>query len=135
MAALANIDVGSVLSGLGTLAKDIRSAITGKLPADKQAEIELKLLELETSAMNAQTEINKIEAGNSNIFISGWRPAIGWTCVAVFFMQSLIRPIILWIHPSANLPVIDTIVFDNILYGLLGIAGLRTVEKFKGVAK
>ena len=66
--------IGSLMSGVGTLAKDIRQAITGELPAEKQAEIEMKLTELESQAMSAQAMINLEEAKSEKLFVAGWRP-------------------------------------------------------------
>ena len=85
-----NIDVGGVLSGIGALAKDIRAAVTGDISPEKKAEIQLKLAELEMQASNAQTDINLVEAQNPNLFVSGWRPFIGWTCgfaIAYHFLR------------------------------------------------
>jgi len=69
--------VGGLLGGIGTLAKDIREAITGDLPAERKAEINQKILELELAATQAQTLINIEEAKSENIFVSGWRPVCG----------------------------------------------------------
>jgi hypothetical protein len=76
-----NIDgnlIGSALSGIGSLAKDIRQAITGEVSADQKAAIEAKLLEIENQGLMAQIEVNKIEAANASTFVSGWRPGAGW---------------------------------------------------------
>lgn len=137
---LANIDIGGLFSGIGTLAKDIRTAITGKEPLDanKAAELETKLLELEQSANNAQTEINKIEAASANLFVSGWRPAVGWTGVLGLNYQFVINPVLTWASTNFQWiapPVIDTSVLIQLIMALLGVSGLRTYEKVKNVAR
>ena len=76
------LDLGGIFSGLGQLLKDVRTTITGKAPIDasKLAELEAKALELEGLAQKAQTDINLVEAQNPKLFVSGWRPAVGWLC-------------------------------------------------------
>jgi hypothetical protein len=138
--AAVNVDVGSVLSGAGTLLKDIRAAITGKSVIDpnQQAEIELKILELENAFLTAQSAINMKEAENPNLFVSGWRPAAGWTCVVGFAYTFLGFPLMAW--ASLNFgwiepPIIDAAILINLLFGMLGLAGMRTYEAKSGVKR
>ena len=93
---LANLASGGVLSGIGSLAKDIRQAITGEISPDKKAEIDLKLTQLEQAASQAQTEINKAEAQSSSIFVAGWRPFIGWVCGFGLLYATVLQPILSW---------------------------------------
>ena len=86
-----------LLSSVGTLAKDVRSAITGEPTPEKQAEITQKLLELEFTVKKAQTDINLQEAKHPNIFVSGWRPFIGWVCGSAITYNFIINPITIWI--------------------------------------
>jgi hypothetical protein len=103
----------------------------------KAAEAKLELYKLQQSgelaAMLAQTETNKVEAGSSSVFVAGWRPFIGWVCGFALMYQYLVRPIILGFYPELVFPGLD----DNLwqlLLGMLGLGGLRTFEKTKGVA-
>lgn len=133
-----NIDVGSVLGGIGTLAKDIRSAITGDINPEKKAEIEMKLLEIENQQLLAQTEINKVEAASASLFVSGWRPAVGWCCVLGLVYAFLIQPLCTWaasIWKFATPPLLDMSVLFQLLVGMLGLAGFRSWEKKEGVAR
>lgn len=125
--------VGGLLGGVGQLAKDIREAWTGDMPAEKQAEIQQKLLELENSAMAAQTSINLVEAQSEHLFVSGWRPACGWVGAAALAYAAIIEPFITW---AARLfgsvvifPVIDTTVTMQVLIGLLGLGAYRSYDK------
>jgi hypothetical protein len=117
--------------------------ITRIFPDPAQADAaKLKLLELqkngELAAMTAQTDINKEEAKSSSLFVSGWRPAIGWVCALALAYQYLLRPLggtfaalIGVVIPP--LPGLD----DNLwqlMMGMLGMGGLRTFEKVQGVA-
>ena len=109
----------------------------------KAAEAKLELLKLQTSgelqAIAGQLEVNREEARNPSIFVSGWRPFIGWICGVALTYQYLLRPIIslsgeLSGHPIPDVPGLDDNLWE-LLLGLLGLGGLRTFEKVKGVAR
>jgi len=132
-----NIDgnlIGSALGGIGKLAKDIRQAVTGEISPEKRAEIEVQLLEIENQGLQAQIELNKIEAQNASVFVSGWRPAAGWVCVLGLFYTFLLQPLLAW-ATSSKPPEIDTTLLIQLLFGMLGLAGIRTYEKGKGIAR
>jgi hypothetical protein len=85
-----------------------------------------------------QAEINANEASNPNVFVSGWRPAIGWVCASALFFQYVGRPLLAWGgivsgHAFPPLPGIDDNLWQLML-GMLGLGGLRTFEKVKGAA-
>lgn len=133
---LTSSGVGALLGGIGGLAKDIRQAITGELPPEKQAEIQNKIMELELQASQAQTKINEIEAGNTNLFVSGWRPFCGWTGACALAYASLIEPLSRFIAKvgfgySGEFPTIDTTITMQVLFGILGLGAYRAVEKVK----
>jgi len=134
-------NAGSVFSGFGSLLKDIRTAITGKAPIDpaKLAELEEKSLEIEQLLMNAQTAINQIEAASPHLFVSGWRPAIGWICGLALIIQYFVFPIASWVlpivgHSEIKLPIMDMSALWPLLLGMLGLGTMRSYEKIKGVA-
>ena len=92
----------------------------------------------ELAQMAGQLEINKVEAANANLFVSGWRPAIGWVCAMALAYQYLLRPLLSWATIAAgyNFPVMPGL-DDNLwqlMMGMLGMGGLRTFEKVSGVA-
>ena len=82
----------------------------------------------------AQVELNKIGAAHPNVFIAGWRPAVGWVCAIGLAFSFLVNPILQWAvnKPGPELPL--DIMLELVL-GMLGLAGLRTVEKLSGRAK
>jgi hypothetical protein len=125
--------VGGLLGGVGKLAKDIREAITGDLPADKQAEITQKLMELENAAMSAQTTINLEEAKSEKIFVAGWRPFIGWTCGFALAYVAVLEPFMTWVARLFGsvvvFPVIDTTITMQVLIGMLGLGAYRSYDK------
>lgn len=102
----------------------------------KADEAKAKLIELqmngELQQIMGQLEINKEEAKNANLFVAGWRPSVGWCCSLALFYQFLVRPVSTGLgHP---MPPIDVEALNTLLFALLGVAGLRTVEKVKSVA-
>lgn len=137
MAGIVSVDLGTLASGAGDLAIKLRQAITGDIAPDKKAEIEAKILEFETLARNAQAEINKFEAQHTSIFVSGWRPFIGWIC-GMALSYVVVNPFITWICIIKHWqipPQIDWAILSQVMFGMLGIAGMRTYEKKTGVAR
>jgi hypothetical protein len=124
---------GGLLGGVGQLAKDIREAITGDLPAEKQAEITQKLMELENSAMQAQTAINLEEAKSEKLFVSGWRPFIGWVCGCAFAYAAIGQPAASWAAKvwgyAGSFPTLDTTITMQVLIGMLGLGAYRSYDK------
>ena len=97
--------------------------------AAAQAEQELRVSLQQWDAK--QSETNTIEAANPNLFVSGWRPAIGWVGAIGLLYQYLLRPIAVgsgW-H---DLPALDQSLME-LVTAMLGMAGLRTYEKTLGV--
>lgn len=85
----------------------------------------------------AQLEINSKEAAHPSIFVAGWRPFFGWTGGIAFVYSVIIQPLLTW-YSSVNgivaPPVLDSDLLWTVITGMLGIGGLRTWEKSKGVA-
>lgn len=106
------------------------------------ASAKLELFKLQQSGelaqMAGQLEINKIEAGNSNPFVSGWRPFIGWICGLAFGIQFVFGPLASWGsrlygHP-VDFPSMDMATMMPLLFGMLGLGAYRTAEKINKVA-
>jgi len=134
----------SALIGLGKAAiekifPDPTARAEATLKLEKLAQ-EGKLAELnaEVSLLTAQIDVNKIEAASDSLFKSGWRPAVGWTCVCGLFYTFLARPLLIWILLLNNVdavpPALDMGDLITLLGGLLGLSSMRTLEKFRGVA-
>ena len=91
-------------------------------------------------ALLAQLEINKAEAASGSLFKGGWRPFVGWTCGIAFAYHFVIQPLLIFIFAYAGLETPDLPKFDvgtllPVLGGMLGIGGLRSYEKTKGLTK
>ncbi len=107
--------------------------------AKAQAEANAKILELLSAQDAAQMQINQTEAANPSLFVSGWRPAVGWLCVAGLAFQTMLFPlagyVLSLISPGTALPVLDTAELLALLFPRLGLGGYRTIEKIKGAAR
>jgi hypothetical protein len=132
---------------IGTIGGIISQVLPDTKAKDKAlAELDLRRLEIEAKLQDAitqenlgQIEINKIEAGHSNIFVSGWRPFIGWACGIAIVWAFLLQPFFTWfammIGHDITVDSSNTDQLFQLVLAMLGMGGLRTFEKIKGVAK
>ena len=106
---------------------------------DLEAQLQSAVLQAEQS----QLDIDKEEAKSPSLFVSGWRPAVGWICGFGFAWQFVLQPFIAYgisIYSTYShqaippLPTLDTQTMMTLLLSLLGLGGMRTVEKVNGVA-
>lgn len=99
---------------------------------------ELKALEADLQLAVGQIEVNKEEAKSPDIFRGGWRPFVGWTCGGGLFYQIMMRPLFGWIASNAwgwtEPPSLEMDTLLTLLFGLLGLGGMRTYERIKGKA-
>jgi hypothetical protein len=91
-------------------------------------------------AAMAQVEVNKAEAQHRSIFVAGWRPFVGWVCGIALAYHFVLQPIIVFIaaflsYELPKLPEFDMGSLMTVLMGMLGLGGLRTFEKSKGLTK
>ncbi len=90
--------------------------------------------------VQSQLNINNTEAASASVFVSGWRPAIGWICGLAFAANYVLIPLIVFVsasfgHDITGLPKLDMSDIMPVLLGMLGLGGMRTLEKVKGVAR
>ena len=88
----------------------------------------------------AQIAVNQNEANHRSVFVSGWRPACGWVCVLGFTVNFLVIPTVniyltAWTQNPLMIPPLDVSEMMPVLLGMLGLGGMRTVEKTKKVAR
>lgn len=125
------------ITGIGSVA-DLANAVISKVWPDKSEE-EKQQLAAAVMVVQGQLDINKAEASSPSVFVSGWRPAIGWVCGAACTWNWIGLPIAKFAmlasgHPT-NMQPADLGEMLPILMGMLGLGGLRTVEKVNGVAR
>lgn len=133
------LGVGAIIESVGKVAGDLITTEKER----RQLDLEEKRIDQATDL--AQIEVNKVEAASSSVFVAGWRPAIGWIGAAALAYQFLAYPLFLWVWTYLQgtgwiptglqpPPVLKADELWVILSGILGIAGMRSFEKTKGVA-
>ena len=124
------------LTGLGAIS-ELAGTVIGKIWPDK-TEQEKQELAAAVMVVQGQIETNKEEAGNPNVFVSGWRPFIGWVCGAACAWNWIVLKVVLfaaaWAGKELHVQPADLGEMLPVLMGLLGLGGLRTVEKLNGKA-
>lgn len=121
---------------IGDIVKGLDSVI-GRFKKSDDEKIREAALEMEP--LLAQLRINEAEAKHANWFVAGWRPAVGWVCVLALLYQMVLWQIIVWVMtiwmPDKSIPpTLNSELLLTLLSGMLGIGGLRTFEKAKGVS-
>lgn len=99
---------------------------------------ELAQMNADLAVMTAQSDINKIEAASTDRFVAGWRPFIGWVCGGALAVQLVLMPLGMWgtslTGHSVPAPKMDTELLTTMVISMLGMGGMRSFEKYKGVA-
>ena len=125
------------LTGIGSIA-DLAGTVINKIWPDK-SEQEKQQLAAAVMVVQGQLDINREEAKNPSVFVSGWRPAIGWVCGGACAWNWMGLPIVktgvvlLGYHALPIAPA-DLTEMMPVLLGMLGLGGLRTLEKINKVA-
>lgn len=128
----------SIITALLPVVDKLVDLIPDKNAREKEkAAITQQLIEIVSKESDNQSEINKIEAGHSSIFVAGWRPMIGWVCAVGFAWSFLAVPVISWMSAlfgvTPYLPKIDGLY--ELTMGMLGMGALRSFDKWKGTAR
>ena len=131
--------IPAITQVLDKIIPDPQAAAEAKLKALELAQKgDLAALDAELRLALGQIEVNKAEA-TTDMFRGGWRPAVGWTCVAGLAYQFILQPVLPWVVALFGaqvppLPAIDNESLMVLLTGMLGLGGLRTFERVKGKA-
>jgi hypothetical protein len=139
--------LGGIVEGVGKIADDLHTS------DEERAKMVIESKKLDNELLLAQTGVNKVEAGSSSLFVSGWRPAVGWVCVVALATAYIPKALILtgvWLYqtiviiqawngtgtPPVLTPYPDLGLTDiiGLLAALLGMAGLRSFDKRGDVA-
>ncbi len=120
--------IAGALGGLGNVLDEV---ITTK---EEKAKVDIAFNKL-------QTDINNAESQNANIFVSGWRPFVGWVCGSGVAFNYILRPVMNYviilinqegITPMESLSMAEML---PILTGMLGFGALRSYEKKNNKAR
>lgn len=135
--------MGLDLTGIGSVATTIGS-IVGKFFPDKTQEekdkMALIMIQAQGDISNSlgQLQVNQAEASNPSLFVSGWRPFVGWVCGAACGWNWVGLPLAKFgmacAHRTLDIAPADITQMLPLLMGLLGMGALRTYEKTQGVA-
>ena len=128
--------MGIDISGLGAVA-DLASGVINRFFPDKTEQEKAQIAQALT-IMQMQMDVNKEEAKSTSVFVSGWRPFIGWVCGMACAWNWLGLPMAVALSTYMGHPIplssADITEMMPVLMGMLGLGGLRTYEKLNGVA-
>lgn len=126
------VELGNqVLSRVWPDASEAERARVGIALAEMDREVQLRA---------QQTAINAAEAAHRDWFVAGWRPAIGWVLASILLYSYVLQPLLFFAVSLADAAIapprlaLDSVLWE-LMFGLLGLAGLRSVEKIKGTAR
>jgi len=127
------MNLNPITAGISLVDKFIDKFVEDKdQAAQLKAAASSQEFEGEMSLILGQLEINKIEAASKSLFVAGCRPFIMWICGLGLAYNTLVHPVLdIWL----DMPVVDVSLLMPVLMGLLGLGGMRTYEKVKGVAR
>ncbi len=100
--------------------------------AKAELQFKQKIAELDTSIALGQVQVNVAEARTGNLFIAGWRPAIGWIGVICLFYNFVLFPVLKTFYPDLNEPQSADVLWTMVI-GMLGIGGFRSFDKLMKV--
>ncbi|MDB4306098.1 holin family protein [bacterium] len=126
--------VTSAVEAIGGVIDDVHTS------KEERAAAQIVMEKLRQEPAKLQAAINKVEAQHRSVFVAGWRPFIGWVCGFALAYIWLIRPLLGdllhatfgYVTPPLEIGAVDVVA---LLGPLLGIGGLRTVEKLGGRTK
>lgn len=131
-------DIPAAVEAGSNLISKILDKIAPDADFKEKNRITMALTEMQTeyNVILSQIDVNKEEAKNPHFFVAGARPAALWVCVASLAYSSIGVSFMTWLAACFGLPplpIVDSTATDAILYGLLGLGGLRTIDKYNGV--
>lgn len=138
------------ITGIGSVADLLKDGLDKIFPDKTQAEAakaqlalaeqqgQLQELQSLLDADKAQTAVNAVEAASANLFVSGWRPFVGWVCGVALAWQFVVEPVVTFTltvsgHP-VTLPVMNFNELQTVLYGMLGLGAMRSYDKKHGTS-
>ena len=130
---LGKIFGGDTLKTVGTVIDDLHFS------GEEKEKLKLQMKEIDAKLKEKQLDINKAEASHRSIFVSGWRPFLGWISGLSIGYVYLFQPVFDMILQMFDIKV-DWVVLDlgqlmPLVLGMLGLGGLRSFEKSRGFTK
>ena len=130
---LGKIFGGDTLKTVGTVIDDLHFS------GEEKEKLKLQMKEIDAKLKEKQLDINKVEAGHKSLFVAGWRPFLGWisglSIGYVYLFQPLLDMILQMFGVEVDWVVLDLGQLMPLILGMLGLGGLRSFEKAKGLTK
>ena len=130
---LGKIFGGDTLKTVGTVIDDLHFS------GEEKEKLKLQMKEIDAKLKEKQLDINKVEAGHKSFFVAGWRPFLGWisglSIGYVYLFQPILDMILQMFGVEVNWVVLDLGQLMPLILGMLGLGGLRSFEKAKGLTK
>jgi len=132
--------LGGLLGGKGGALKTI-AKVVDEIHTSDEEKLDKKILmqRIQQKLAEKQLDVNAKEASHRSVFVSGWRPFIGWIGELALMFEFILSPCIEWYAKFAGLnltaPEIQTGPLLAIVTSMLGVAGMRSFEKAKGLTK
>ena len=133
--------IGGLLGGGKGGALATISKVVDELHTSEEEKLDKKILmqRLQQKLAEKQLDVNAKEASHRSVLVAGWRPAIGWCGALALFFAFILSPCIEWYAKFSGMdivpPAIETGPLLAIVTSMLGVAGMRSFEKAKGIAK
>ena len=129
------------LFGIAEAVVGVVDNVLDKFVEDKDLRTKLNH-ELKTQVQQAnlaQIAVNQEQARHASIFVAGARPAIMWICAFGLGWQFVFQPICVWAlavwATDLTIPIIPTEGLMTLTLSLLGLGGMRSFEKSKGIQR
>ena len=129
---LSSLVGGSVVEPIAAIGSVLDNLITTD---EERAAADLLKSKLAQQPQMAQAEINKVQAQHRSTFVAGARPFLTWVCGLGLLFAFVVNPILQWLAPDLGAPELPLDAMMELTLAMLGLAGLRTAEKIKGVSK
>lgn len=124
------------LDSIATIAQSVAGGLDALFTSDEEREqAKLMMMKELNKPHIMQAMITLEEAKNPNMFVSGWRPALGWLSVVLLGYAWIARDLIVMFTEVtvAQLPPVDAGQMMTLVLALLGLGATRTYEKVNGV--
>lgn len=134
--------LGPVFRIIDKVVPDVNERERQKLAMMEMAQKgELAYLDADLKLALAQIGVNAEDAKSKNFFQAGWRPMAAWSCVFAGVVYPMVRALMPWglkvagVDGIPPLPPLDGTEAMTMLFGMLGLGGMRMAEKIRGVVK
>lgn len=124
---------GDTIKAVGNVIDDMHFS------GEEKEKLKLQMKEIDAKLKEKQLDINKAEASHRSVFVSGWRPFLGWVSGLsigyVYLFQPILDMILQMFQVQVDWVQLDLGQLMPLVLGMLGLGGLRTFEKAKNLTK